>query len=40
MTKEAVDRLPDHKPYDHAIDIKEGETPHWGPVYALNEVEL
>jgi hypothetical protein len=40
ITKEAADRLPEHKPYDYAIDIKEGETPPWGPVYALNEVEL
>jgi transposase InsO family protein len=40
MTKEAADRLPDHRPYDHAIDLKEGETPPWGPVYALNETEL
>jgi hypothetical protein len=40
MTKEAVDKLPEHKPYNHAIDIKEGETPPWGPIYALNEVEL
>jgi hypothetical protein len=40
MTKEAADRLLEHKPYDHAIDLKEGETPPWGPVYALNEVEL
>jgi hypothetical protein len=40
MTKEAADRLPEYKPYDHAIDLKEGETPPWGPVYALNEVEL
>jgi hypothetical protein len=40
MTKEAADKLPEHKPYDHAIDLKEGETPPWGPVYALNEVEL
>jgi hypothetical protein len=40
MTEEAADRLPEHKPYDHAIDLKEGETPPWGPVYTLNEVEL
>jgi hypothetical protein len=40
MTKEAADKLPEYKPYDHAIDLKEGETPPWGPVYALNEVEL
>jgi hypothetical protein len=40
ITKEAADKLPKHKPYDHAINLKEGETPPWGPVYALNEVEL
>jgi hypothetical protein len=40
MTKEAADRLPEYKPYDYAIDLKEGETPPWGPVYALNKVEL
>jgi hypothetical protein len=40
MTKEAADRLPEYKPYDYAIDLKEGETPPWGLVYALNKVEL
>jgi hypothetical protein len=40
ITKEAADRLPEYKPYDHAIDLKEGETPPWGPVYTLNEVKL
>jgi len=40
MTQEAASKLPEHKPYDHAIDIKEGETPPWGPLYALNETEL
>jgi hypothetical protein len=40
MTKEMADRLSDHKPYDHAIDLKEGETPPLAPVYALNETEL
>jgi hypothetical protein len=40
MTKEAVQRLPTHKPYDHAIDLKDGETPPWGPVYALSATEL
>jgi hypothetical protein len=40
MTKEAADKLPEHKPYNHAIDLKEGETPPWGPVYTVNEVEL
>jgi hypothetical protein len=40
LGKELVDRLPDHKPYDHAIDLKEGEQPPWGPIYPLNETEL
>jgi hypothetical protein len=38
--KELADKLPDHKPYDHAIDLKEGEQPPWGPIYPLNETEL
>ena len=40
MTTEAAMELPNHGPYDHAIDLKEGETAPWGPIYALNEVEL
>jgi hypothetical protein len=27
MSKEAAKRLPGHKPYDHAIDLKQGENP-------------
>ena len=40
MITEAALELPNHGPYNHAIDLKEGETPPWGPIYALNEVEL
>jgi hypothetical protein len=40
MSKEAAKRLPEHTPYDHAIDLKTGETPPWGPCYALSEKEL
>jgi hypothetical protein len=40
MTKEAAAKLPEHKRYDHAIDINDGETPPWGPCYALSEKEL
>ena len=40
MTTEAASTLPKHGPYDHAIDLKEGTTPLWGPIYALNEAEL
>ena len=32
--------LPPHRAFDHAIDLKEGEQPPWGPIYALSEVEL
>jgi hypothetical protein len=40
LGKELADKLPDHKPYDHAIDLKDGEQPPWGPMYPLNETEL
>jgi hypothetical protein len=40
MTTEAAMILPEHGPYDHAIDLKEGSVPPWGPIYPLNETEL
>jgi hypothetical protein len=40
MMKEAAEKLPEHKPYDHAIDIKDDETQPWGPCYVLSEKEL
>jgi hypothetical protein len=40
LGRELADKLPDHKPYDHAIDLKDGEQPPWGPMYPLNETEL
>src|SRR5436853_4401753 len=40
MTTEAASVLPEHDVYDHAIDLKEGATPPWGPIYPLNEMEL
>ena len=40
MTTEAASTLPKHGPYDNAIELKEGTTPPWGPIYALNEAEL
>ena len=36
MTTEAASILPKHGPYDHAIELKEGTTPPWGPIYPLN----
>jgi hypothetical protein len=40
MSKVATIQLPEHKPYDYAIDPKQGENPPWGPCYALSEKEL
>ena len=40
MTTEAAMVLPSHTEYDHAIELKEGTTPPWGPIYALNQTEL
>ena len=40
MGKEAADALPEHQPYDCRIDLKEGATAPWGPIYPLSEVEL
>jgi hypothetical protein len=40
LGKELTDKLPNHKPYDYAIDLKDGEQLPWGPIYPLNETEL
>ena len=32
MTEEMTAVLPEHLVYDHAIDLKEGQTPLWGPI--------
>ena len=40
MTTEAASVLPKPGLYNHAIELKEGSTPPWGPIYALNEAEL
>ena len=40
MTAEMAEVLPEHSVYNHAIDLKEGTTPPWGPIYPLNETEL
>ena len=40
MSKEAADRLPEHRPYDCKIELKEGATAPWGPIYPLFELEL
>jgi hypothetical protein len=40
MSEETAEGLPNHTTYDHAIDLKPGETPPGGPCYALSETEL
>jgi hypothetical protein len=40
MTTEAAQRLPNHPPYNYAIDLQDNQHPPWGPVYPLSETEL
>jgi hypothetical protein len=40
LDKELTDKLPDHKPYNYVIDLKDGKQPPWGPMYPLNKTEL
>ena len=40
MRTEASLELPQHSAYDRAIDLKDGSTPPWGPIYPRNETEL
>jgi len=40
MGKEAADALPEHQLYDCKINLKEGATAPWGPIYPLPKVEL
>jgi hypothetical protein len=40
LGKELTDKLPDHKPYDYVIDLKDGEQLLWGLMYPLNKTEL
>ena len=40
FSEEEINRLPDHGPYDHAINLVEGAKPPWGPIYPLSEREL
>ena len=40
MTAEMAVVLPEHSVYDHAIDLKEGTTPPWEPIYPFNKTEI
>ncbi len=35
-----ADQLPAHRPYDCPIDLEEGHSPPFGPIYGLSEPEL
>jgi hypothetical protein len=38
--KKNADMLPEHRPYDCAIDLQEGAQPPFGPIYNLSQIEL
>ena len=38
--KRNADKLPEHRPYDCPIDLLEGASPPFGPIYGLTEPEL
>ena len=38
--KKNADILPEHRPYDCSIDLKEGTQPPFGPIYSLSQDEL
>ena len=38
--KKKDDILPDHRPYDCAIDLQSGAQPPFRPIYNLSEIEL
>jgi len=40
MGKEVADALPEHRTYNCKIDLKDGMTAPWGPIYPLSEIEL
>lgn len=35
-----ADKLPPHRPYDHHIQLEDGKTPPFGPLYAMSRNEL
>jgi len=38
--KDKADQLPEHRPYDCLIDLKEGHSPPFDPIYGLSEPKL
>ena len=40
FSEAAAASLPPHRPYDHTIDLEEGATPPYGPIYSMLETKL
>ena len=38
--KKNANMLPEHRPYDCAINLQEGSQPPFGPIYSLSQTEL
>jgi hypothetical protein len=39
LKKNNADILPEHRPYDYAIDLQNGAQPPFGPIYNLSQNE-
>jgi len=37
---EASEKMPPRRTFYHAIDLKEGSEPPWGPVYPMSQYQL
>ena len=37
FSEDEINKLPEHSPWDHEINLVEGTTPPFGPIYPLNE---
>jgi len=37
---EKAEMLAPRRSFDHAIDLKDGETPPWGPIYPMSAYQL
>ena len=40
FSRKKADELPEHRPYDHRIDLTPGAQPTFGPLYAMSHLEL
>ena len=39
FSPDEVKRLPDHQPYNINIELEDGKTPPFGPIYSLSQDE-